>query len=166
MKTTVAALALVLCASVVTAQFGGGPFGGGGGGGYGGGGGDYGGGDSGGGQSGGQQCNTGCCNLGNQVFKGACSSFSNYFRGDADTAINEPASAFQQRVNNAPTPSDTCCTSARSFVQYGCSCNSQLQSAASQQGFTNNQVAVISRAVQFSICSNSAHGGSVGTGGC
>lgn len=43
MKTAVVALALVMCASVVTAQFGGGPFGGGGGfedggnGGYGGG---------------------------------------------------------------------------------------------------------------------------------
>ena len=47
MKTAVAALALVLCGSVVTAQFGGGPFGGGGG--FGGdGGGGYGGGQDGG----------------------------------------------------------------------------------------------------------------------
>ena len=34
MKVTAAAIAVVLCATLVTAQFGGGPFGGGGGGGY------------------------------------------------------------------------------------------------------------------------------------
>ena len=32
---------------------------------------------------------------------------SNYFRGDANTAINENSAAFQQRVNNAPTPSSS-----------------------------------------------------------
>jgi hypothetical protein len=32
---------------------------------------------------------------------------ANYFRGDADTAINESNQAFQARVNGAPTPSDT-----------------------------------------------------------
>lgn len=32
---------------------------------------------------------------------------SNYFRGDANTAISESDAAFQQRVNNAPTPSSS-----------------------------------------------------------
>ena len=32
---------------------------------------------------------------------------SNYFRGDANTAISESSAAFQQRVNNAPTPSSS-----------------------------------------------------------
>ena len=32
---------------------------------------------------------------------------ANYFKGDADTAINENNEAFQQRVNNAPTPGGT-----------------------------------------------------------
>jgi len=165
MRTIVAAIVLALCAALASAQFGGGgPFGGGGYGNNGYGNNGYGGNDGGGG--GGQQCNTGCCNLGNQVFKGSCASFSNYFRGDANTAINENSAAFQQRVNNAPTPSSSCCVSARSFVQYGCSCNQQLQQAAGQQGFTQNQVAVISRAVQASICADSSHGGSLSTGGC
>lgn len=31
---------------------------------------------------------------------------ANYFKGDANTAINESDEAFQQRVNGAPTPSD------------------------------------------------------------
>lgn len=31
---------------------------------------------------------------------------ANYFKGDANTAINENDDAFQQRVNGAPTPSD------------------------------------------------------------
>jgi len=178
MKVTAAAIAVVLCATLVTAQFGGGPFGGGGGGGgYNNGGsngynnGGSNGYNNGGGSSSssggsGQQCRTGCCNLGNEVFKGSCSSFSNYFRGDADTAVKENDAAFQTRVNGAPTPSSSCCTSARSFTQYGCSCNQQLKDAAQQQGFSNNAVAVISRAVQFSICANSAHGGSISTGGC
>ncbi|CAL5220622.1 g2664 [Coccomyxa viridis] len=166
MRTILAAIVLALCATLAAAQFGGGrPFGGGGGYGSGSGNGNNGYGNDNGGD-GGQQCNTGCCNLGNQVFKGACASFSNYFRGDANTAISESDSAFQQRVNGAPTPSSSCCVSARSFVQYGCSCNQQLQQAAGQQGFTTNQVSVISRAVQASICANSAHGGSLSTGGC
>ena len=35
------------------------------------------------------ECNTGCCNSGNTVLHGACSSFANYFKNDADTAIHE-----------------------------------------------------------------------------
>lgn len=38
------------------------------------------------------ECNTGCCNSGNTVLHGACSSFANYFKNDADTAINEVTS--------------------------------------------------------------------------
>lgn len=92
---------------------------------------------------------------------------SNYFnQGDSQTALSESSSAFQTRVDKAPTPSDACCTVARSFVSSGCSCNQQLKDAAAQQGFSNSAVAVIARAVQASICSNSAHGGSISSGGC
>ncbi|CAL8464408.1 g3943 [Coccomyxa elongata] len=163
------ALAVLLCAAtIISAQPGnGGPFGGGRNNG-GGGGGSSNGGSSNGGSSNGnqQQCNTGCCNLGNTVFTGACENFANYFKGDANTAINESDEAFQQRVNGAPTPSDRCCVDARSFTQYGCSCNQSLRDAAAPKGFTPNAISVIGRAVRFSICSNSAHGGSISSGGC
>ncbi|BDA49713.1 hypothetical protein COCOBI_14-3330 [Coccomyxa sp. Obi] len=172
MRMSVAIAVLLCAATVISAQPGnGGPFGGG----RNNGGGNNNGGNNNGGNNGGnggsssgnqQQCNTGCCNLGNTVFTGACESFANYFKGDADTAINENDQAFQQRVNGAPTPSDRCCVDARSFTQYGCSCNQSLKDAAAPKGFTPNAIAVIGRAVRFSICSNSAHGGSIGSGGC
>ncbi|CAL8464407.1 g3942 [Coccomyxa elongata] len=112
-------------------------------------------------------CNSGCCNLGRTVFEGACSSFANYFKADADTAINEDDSAFQARVNRAPIPSSRCCVDARAYTQYGCSCNSELINAASQRNppISSNAVKIVGRATRFSICSNSQNGGSI-QGGC
>jgi hypothetical protein len=161
------ALAVLLCAATcISAQPGnGGPFGSGrnNGGGNNGGGGS----SSSSGSSGNQQqCNTGCCTLGNTVFTGACESFANYFKGDANTAIGESDSDFQKRVNGAPTPSSRCCIDARSFTQYGCSCNQSLKDASASKGFTPNAIAVIGRAVRFSVCANAQNGGSVSSGGC
>ncbi|KAK9904685.1 hypothetical protein WJX75_000578 [Coccomyxa subellipsoidea] len=111
------------------------------------------------------QCNSGCCNLGRTVFEGACSSFANFFKADADTAINESDSDFQARVNRAPTPSSRCCVDARAYTQYSCSCNSDLINAAAGRGISSNAVHVVGRATRFSICGNSQNGGAV-QGGC
>lgn len=43
---------------------------------------------------------------------------ANYFKNDADTAVNESDEAFQARVANAPVPSSRCCIDARAYTQY------------------------------------------------
>ncbi|KAK9904876.1 hypothetical protein WJX75_004448 [Coccomyxa subellipsoidea] len=113
----------------------------------------------------GSQCQSGCCNLGRTVFEGACSSFANYFKNDADTALSEGDAAFAARVANAPVPSSRCCIDARSYTQYSCACNSDLMNAASGRGVSNNAVRVVGRATRFSVCTSSSNGGAI-QGGC
>lgn len=48
----------------------------------------------------------GCSNVGDNLFRGSCSSFVNYFKGKADTAIGESDAQFATTVAAAPVPSD------------------------------------------------------------
>ncbi|CAL8464406.1 g3941 [Coccomyxa elongata] len=90
---------------------------------------------------------------------------ANYFKNDADTAVNESDEAFKARVDNAPVPSSRCCIDARAYTQYSCACNSELMNAAASRGTNSNAVRVVGRATRFSICTSSSNGGAI-QGGC
>ena len=57
----------------------------------------------------------GCSGLGNNLFKGSCSSFVNYLTSKADTAISESNTQFAATVAAAPQPSDTCALNVPGF---------------------------------------------------
>lgn len=113
-----------------------------------------------------------CTQLGTSL-RDSCGSVVNAVNQNADNIVSATCQGLRNAVANAArsgvSPSGSCCSDVKAFIQAGCSCDAQIQNLATTLlGYNQNTLKASTYVAQVSVCGpicNPCGNGPCGCGG-
>ncbi|KAK9904947.1 hypothetical protein WJX75_006167 [Coccomyxa subellipsoidea] len=98
-----------------------------------------------------------CVTKGQQLRRGACAAFVDYFVGNSQCSLS--GQAFKDVVKQSPQPSSQCCSDALDFINNSCPCNSAVINSADIIDWDQDSINCVARATLVSVCNSSGNQG-------